>query len=399
MVVLLAAGLPQGTRAEGAPVGEKGVRIERITFAARSDGQGYVVRLHTAGRIGAYGEPAVEDGRLEWVIYNAEVARSYDDAEAEGPVRRYSAQPKDGHLILRFHLQEDIQVEAAAYRDAASDDLLLGLTYSTDGNPVLPTPAPPVATASGDGPAKQEASYSSGERWRLDTVVLDAGHGGKDPGTVGHGLKEKDITLAIVKKLGAYLEERLGMNVVYTRKDDRFIDLHERGHIANRAGGKLFISVHVNAATNSSASGTETFFLGMHRTERAREVMERENGVIQLEDNPERYENMDAQSVVMQTLAQSAYMRQSEELASSVEYQFSERVQRKSRGVKQAGFIVLYMASMPAILVETGFITNRSDASFLRSDRGQDYLASAIFRAVRDYKEQYEKGLHLSTSR
>ncbi len=386
-------------RADAARADAARALVERVSFAPRSDGQGYVIRVHARGRIAAYSEPHVEEGRLEWTIFNADVGSGYDAEGAEGPVMSYAAQAQAGHLVLRFDLREDVQVNAAAYRDRASDDLLLSLTYAADGVPALPTPAPPVANASERGAGAEGGSYSSGERWRLDTIVLDAGHGGKDPGTVGNGLQEKHIALSIVKKLGGYIENRLGVNVVYTRTTDRFVELRERGRIANEAGGKLFVSVHVNAAANHAAHGTETFFLGMHRSETARKVMERENSVIRYEDNPEQYEDLDDQALIMQTLAQSAYMRQSEALAGSVEHQFAERVGRESRGVKQAGFLVLWAASMPAILVETGFITNDADAAFLASERGQDYLASAIFRAVREFKQQYEKGLHLSSSR
>lgn len=237
------------------------------------------------------------------------------------------------------------------------------------------------------------ATQEARDRWRLDKIVIDAGHGGKDPGATANGLREKDLVLKVAKKLGGYIEENLGIEVVYTRTTDRFIELEERGHIANEAGAKLFISLHINAAAARSARGTETFFLGPHKTEAARKVMERENSVIRYEDNPEDYADYDEQALVRQTLAQSAYMRQSEQLASLIQNQFANRVHRRSRGVHQAGFYVLWSASMPAVLVELGFLTNRSEARYLNSERGQTYLASAIFRAVRDYKEKYEKGI------
>jgi N-acetylmuramoyl-L-alanine amidase len=173
------------------------------------------------------------------------------------------------------------------------------------------------------------------------------------------------------------------------------VTLKNRGRIANQAGGKLFISIHANAARNRTATGTETYFLGLHKTAAARQVMERENEVVKLESNPEAYEGLDEQALIVQTLTQSAYMRKSEELASFIQDQFTNRVGRKNRGVKQAGFYVLWNASMPSILVELGFVTNPTEAAFLNSEAGQEYLASAIFRAVRDYKIQYEKGLNV----
>jgi N-acetylmuramoyl-L-alanine amidase len=209
-------------------------------------------------------------------------------------------------------------------------------------------------------------------------------------------LREKDVTLAVARQVGAYLEERLGVRVVYTRSDDQFIPLQDRGHSANEAGAKLFVSIHANASPSPAAHGTETFFLGMHKTDAARKVMERENSVIELENDPEHYQTFTQEALIRQVLMQSAWMRQSEHLAGNVERQFGERVGRKSRGVKQAGFFVLWNAAMPSILVELGFVTHPEEAAFLRSAAGQDYMASALFRAIRDFKEQYERSLHLA---
>jgi N-acetylmuramoyl-L-alanine amidase len=163
--------------------------------------------------------------------------------------------------------------------------------------------------------------------------------------------------------------------------------------VANEAGAKLFLSLHVNAARAAAAHGTESYFLGPSKTEAAEKVMERENSVIKYEENTEKYEDYDEQALVRQTLTQSAYMRQSERLASTIQTQFEERVSRRNRGVHQAGFYVLWNASMPSVLVELGFLTNDREARFLNSDQGQTYLASALFRAVRSYKKKYEKGI------
>jgi N-acetylmuramoyl-L-alanine amidase len=390
--------------------------VERISFAARSDREGYVVRVHTTGAVGAYGEPQVKSGAIVWKLYNTRADDALRARSVPGPVTRYRAEREGEHLLLRFALAEDARVEVSAYRDRASDDLLMNVTYAGEGPPVrhvssgeresgitVPEEEEETAAAgpsSGGTPAETAAGGSTqstaGARWKFDTVVIDAGHGGKDPGAQAYGLDEKDVVLGIAKKLGGYIEERLsGVDVVYTRDDDRFVTLRNRGRIANEAGAKLFISLHANAARNRSAHGTETYFLGTHKTETARKVMERENSVIQLEDNPDQYEKLT--NGVMETLTQSAYMRQSEFLADLVQDQFEHRADRKSRGVKQAGFLVLWAASMPAVLVETGFLTNRSEARFLGSDRGQALIASGIFRAVRDFKKQYEKGLDLAS--
>ncbi|MDE2996637.1 MAG: N-acetylmuramoyl-L-alanine amidase, partial [Bacteroidota bacterium] len=165
-----------------------------------------------------------------------------------------------------------------------------------------------------------------------------------------------------------------------------------------QAGGKLFVSIHANSAPDRRAKGTETFFLGLHKTDAARRVMERENEVIFLEEDASAYEEYDARNAVLQTLTQSAYMRQSQALAEGIEDQFENRAGRSSRGVKQAGFYVLYGASMPSVLVELGFLSHPGEAAFMRSEDGQAYLASAIFRAIRTYKSEYDQGLHLQAS-
>ncbi|MEF8797506.1 MAG: N-acetylmuramoyl-L-alanine amidase, partial [Salinivenus sp.] len=244
--------------------------------------------------------------------------------------------------------------------------------------------------------ASAGASKAARERWKLDTVVIDPGHGGKDPGATANGVYEKSIVLGVARKLGDYIENRLGVDVVYTRTGDRFIPLKKRGHMANEAGAKLFISLHTNAARAHAAHGTETYFLGPSKTEAAEKVMERENSVIKYEDNTQKYEDYDEQALVRQKLTQSAYMRQSERLASLVQSQFEDRVRRDNRGVHQAGFYVLWSASMPSVLVELGFLTNPREARYLNSDRGQTLLASGLFRAVRNYKTKYEKGIYRS---
>ena len=395
-------------------------QVERVSLTERSDGKGYVVRFHTDGPVAAYSEPRMlADGQLEVILFNTRLASDHMRDDAAGPVVRYSGEEEEGHLFFRFTLDTRQPVHASAYRDGGSDDILVGLAYASGqiasrreadrdirqipvrSVSLLATPSTDQLPAIGGGTTglTREAVLPSSEpapaggHWLLDTVVIDAGHGGKDPGAKGHGLIEKDITLAVSLKLGAYLEERLGVNVEYTRQDDRFIELKDRGRIANERGGKLFISIHANWAGNAAASGAETFFIGLHKTDAARSTMERENEVVKMESSQREYEDMTEEALIRMALTQSAYMQQSQELAVLIQDQFEKRVKRKNRGVKQAGFYVLWGASMPAVLVELGFLSNRSEAAFLATERGQDYLASAIFRAVRAYKDQYDKGL------
>lgn len=230
---------------------------------------------------------------------------------------------------------------------------------------------------------------------KLNTVVIDAGHGGDDPGCHGASSHEKDIALAISLKLGAYLEDRYEeLEVIYTRKTDVFLELGERAHIANENHADLFICIHANSAA-SSAFGTETYVMGNAKTESNLRAAQRENAVIMLEDNyEERYENFDPnspESYIAMTIMQSAYQGQSIHFAEMVQEQFRERVGRKDRGVKMAPFLVLHQTTMPSVLIETGFLTNVNEEKFLMSELGQDYIASAIFRAFRDYKDELEE--------
>jgi N-acetylmuramoyl-L-alanine amidase len=223
-------------------------------------------------------------------------------------------------------------------------------------------------------------------------VVLDAGHGGKDPGKVGYqNAKEKDIALKIVLQVGKLLENEKNIKIVYTRKTDVFIDLWERGRIANKADADLFVSIHCNAH-NSQASGAETWVLGTHANKQNFEVAKAENSVILLEDNYKaNYKGFDpnsAESVIGLTLMQEEYLDQSIQLASIIQEGFTNKLKRKDRGVKQAGFVVLHQTYMPSILIETGFITNKNEGSFLKSSIGQNKFAESISKGVIKYKHQ-----------
>ncbi|AFC24786.1 N-acetylmuramoyl-L-alanine amidase family protein [Saprospira grandis] len=233
----------------------------------------------------------------------------------------------------------------------------------------------------------------------LRTIVIDAGHGGKDNGSSGAKAKEKEVALKIALKLGGYIKKYLpDVKVVYTRSTDVFVPLHERSEIANRLGADLFISVHCNSLPKhkKNIQGTETFVMGLHRAKENLDVAKRENRVVLLEDNyQKRYGGYDPNSPeghIMLSMYQNAYLSQSVLLAEKIQAQFKERVGRKSRGVKQAGFVVLRASNMPSVLVETGFLSNAAEEKYLNSDKGQAYLASAIFRAIRSYKKIIDKG-------
>lgn len=230
---------------------------------------------------------------------------------------------------------------------------------------------------------------------KLRTVVIDAGHGGKDKGCLGAESYEKDVALAISLKLGGYLEETYpDLNVIYTRKTDVFVELQDRAKIANQAKADLFICIHANANDNKGAYGTETFVMGDAKSEANMRAAQRENSVILLEDDYEsKYENFDPkspESYILFSLSTKAHQAQSIAFAEKIQAQFRERVNRKDRGVKTAGFLVLHQTTMPSVLIETGFLTNRNEEQFLISKQGQDYLASAIYRAFKEYKNEVE---------
>lgn len=233
---------------------------------------------------------------------------------------------------------------------------------------------------------------------KISVIVIDAGHGGKDPGASGKSSREKDIALSVALKTGRYIEQNLpGVKVKYTRKTDKFIELHRRGQIANEAEADLFISIHCNSNPSKSPYGTETYALGVEekRTKRNMEVAMTENAAIMLEENQgESYGGFNAkssESYIGLTLFQSEHLSQSLDLANRIQEQFKNRVGRKDRGVHQAGFLVLWRTAMPSVLVELGYLSNSTEEAFLKSEKGQTYLASAIYRAVRDYKRAYEK--------
>ena len=237
---------------------------------------------------------------------------------------------------------------------------------------------------------------SAQKKGKIKTVVIDAGHGGKDPGAVGKKSKEKDITLSVAKKTGDYIKQNCpDVNVIYTRSSDVSVSLLRRAQIANEKNADLFISIHCNANASTQPYGVETFVMGEHRNAANLEVAKLENASILYEDNAEEdYDSFNPNSpeaYIMLNFFQSEYKNASLDFAEHVQNQLVKRVGRKDRGVQQAGFLVLYKTAMPSVLVEIGFISNPDEEKFLCSEDGQTYIASALFRAFRDYKNEYEK--------
>jgi|APSaa5957512622_1039677.scaffolds.fasta_scaffold08609_3 N-acetylmuramoyl-L-alanine amidase len=244
---------------------------------------------------------------------------------------------------------------------------------------------------SGEKPYKVTKQNETG----IFVLVIDPGHGGKDPGAVLGKAREKDIVLDIALKLGNYIKTNFPeTKVIYTRKKDVFIPLNQRAIIANKNKADLFISIHANSVDRKSVQGAETFVLGQHRSKDNLEVAKTENSVILLEDDySTTYEGFDPkspESYIMFELVQDEYLEQSVMFASAIQDQFRERAKRIDRSVKQAGFLVLRQTTMPSVLVEAGFLSHTSERNYLLSETGKSNIASAIFRAFRDYKKKIE---------
>jgi N-acetylmuramoyl-L-alanine amidase len=229
----------------------------------------------------------------------------------------------------------------------------------------------------------------------LRTVVIDAGHGGHDPGAMGRKAKEKNINLSVALKLGNMIQRNFkDVRVIYTRDKDFFVELSRRAEIANENKADLFICIHCNANNNKTLKGTETYVMGLHKSQANLDIAKLENAAILLEhDYQAVYDGFDPnsdESYIAFSLYQNANLDQSSDFASLIQDQMEERVGMNNRGVRQAGFIVLYRTTMPSVLVETGYLSNANEENFLISDKGQEYIASAIYRAFRVYKQKLD---------
>lgn len=378
--------------------------LNRISAVERSDGKGFVVRYHQTAPADSFKIFRPSKQLIQMVLYSQDMdTANFSVPDRSDIFKEINVFDIPSGFAFDFHIQDDVYVETAAYPDQNRRDLLLSLTHSnpdTDNFMNQLGDLDPINWALYQV-TYQEAELSnqqtenppenSGNGKTLDVVVLDAGHGGRDPGSIGYGgIREKDIALAITLKVGEYIKENIpDLKVVYTREDDTFVGLAERGEIANRANGDLFVSIHANSFSQSRVHGAEIYFLGMARSESALNVIKRENSVIQFEDTNQAI--ITDEDMLIYELANAANMRTSETLAAIIESQFRERAARSSRGVKQGPFQVLYEASMPSVLVELGFITNPDESRYLRTEYGQSILASAIYRSIRDFKVEYDR--------
>jgi N-acetylmuramoyl-L-alanine amidase len=327
-------------------------------------------------------------------------------------VRQLAAAPvlRDGHLLVPLQLISEVFPATVPNTrwDADAGELIVFTTAVAGTAAPLrrsqprETDDPPRSTlpaSSPSGAAIERRLPAVPVKHNRRTIIVDAGHGGVDngmTGPIGRGprIYEKDITLAVANKLGEQLSAR-GVDVVYTRTSDTLIALDDRGRIANRANGDLFISIHVNAANPTwkdpgAARGFETYFLSEARTEDARRVEQMENSVVSLESHPRAAGGDDPLGFILSDMTQNQHLRESSELADLIQRRLGVMHPGPSRGVKQAGFRVLVTAYMPAVLVEIGFGTNAAEAAYLSQPAKQDAIARAIADAAMDYVQRYE---------
>jgi len=356
-----------------------------------SRANGYMMTIKAARPLGVFDKWLKNDGWLFVTIANAkaDTATLVKQVRPSGAIQRFLVFQSPTSVQLTFKLTPDV-VNADIVNEPGSNNLVVTLYTRTK--------AMAAELEKTRQESIRESLESQRDRWKLDVIVLDAGHGGKDPGTIGiGGTKEKDVTLAVTLKLGKLIEKHLpDVNVVYTRTTDTFIELYKRTQIANDAGGKLFVSIHCNSTPKkpTPTSGFEIYLLRPGKTESAIAVAERENSVIKEEEGyQDRYQELTEENFILVTLQQMSFMRYSERFAELASETMASKLRIKNSGVKQAGFHVLVGASMPNALVELGYLSNRNEEKVLRSSTGQTRIAEAMFEGIKEYKKKYELGL------
>lgn len=358
--------------------------IPGVVFEPKANG--ILIRIAARKKLREFENWLRTDGWLYVTIADARADTAAINAmQPSLPVKQVIAIQSPTAIQLTFKLSGKIAASEIIHDEQSDDLLLLVRTVSTE-EAIQPL-------RDRDTQADLERRRKS---WELDVIVLDAGHGGYDPGSIGvAGVREKDVTLGVALKLGKLITKNMkGVRTVYTRSDDRFVELDKRGRIANEAGGKLFISIHANSLRRkpNPTRGFEVYLLRPGRTEEAIAIAERENSVIELEEGyEERYQQLTEENFILVAMAQSAHVKASEMFADLTQKEMASHTGMHNRGVRQAGFLVLVGAAMPNVLVETGYLSNREDERFLRSEAGQMRIAEALLRSIRKYQGEYEK--------
>ena len=346
--------------------------ISGLTVSEKTNGT--LIRIRSNKKIPSY-YSSYRDNILTIIFrqVNADADKT-DRNKLSGLVKKIETQNVDSDSEFKFYVGDNYSTHEVMNADG-SDDILITIHNK-------------MFTAAED-------ERKTREKWDFDVIVLDPGHGGKDPGALGlNNIQEKDINLDVALILGKLIEKKnKNVKVVYTRRKDEFVDIYKRGKIANENKGKLFISIHCNSTKKKpvNTNGIEVYLLRPGRTEEAIAIAERENSVIKYEDDPSRYEQLTDENFILVSMAHSSFMKYSESFAEMLNSQFKHNTKLKARGVKQAGFYVLVGASMPSVLIETGFITNKKDSNYLKSSSGKHQLAEAIFDAINEYSQYYKE--------
>lgn len=352
-----------------ADVGITGISLEEKV-------NGTLVRVNSEKKITSYNSSYM-NGMLTIIFRNVTAdLQKIKNASPAGLITEIKSRNINGDTEFQFKVEKDY----------ASNEVI----NAGSGNDLLIT----IYSSAFSKKETYTDKFNVRSKWDFNVVVIDPGHGGKDYGAIGvNGAKEKDVNLGIALKLGKMIEKNIkDLKVVYTRSSDSFVELYRRGKIANEKDGKLFISIHCNstAKKNTDAEGFEIYLLRPGRTQEAVSIAERENSVIKFEENPERYQKLTDENFILVSMAHSSYMRYSEKFSGILNEKFSKNPVLTSRGVKQAGFYVLVGASMPGVLIESGFLSDAEDAKYLKSDKGQTAIAESIFNAIKKYKEDYD---------
>lgn len=348
---------------------------------------GMLIRIPASRPLTDFESWLKQDG---WLYVTIADARADVDAlnklKPVGLVRKIVAIQSPTSVQLTFRLSGKIAASEIIKEDNSNDILITLRTPGAEDRILLESKRREI----------QASLEDQRKRWELGVIVIDPGHGGRDYGATGvTRVKEKDVTLGISLKLGKLITKHLpNVKVVYTRTDDSFVELDRRGRIANEAEGKLFVSIHCNSLKRrpGPTRGFEVYLLRPGRTSEAVAIAERENSVIKLEEGyAERYKELTEENFILVTMAQSAHVKASELFADIAQQEMESHLAIPNRGVKQAGFYVLVGAAMPNVLVETAYLSNREDERFLASDAGQRRIAEALLKAIKRYKEEYEK--------
>ncbi len=372
----------------GRPASASAFDLAGLAFEEKANG--FLIRLQCTKNVPDYESWLKETGNDTWLYITL--------ANVRADVRAINAITPPGSVrkILVFQSATSVQLTFRIRGKVSTADLM-GAEGSND---ILVSVHTPTAEeiAARRTRSFEETLQRERDRWKLDVVVIDAGHGGHDPGTIGvEHTREKDVALSIAKKLGDLIKKNLpDVKVVYTRDRDVFVELYRRGQIANESNGKLFISIHCNSMPKkpSTTNGFEIYLMRPGKTEAAIRVAAKENAVVKLEEGYEkRYKELTEENFILLSMAQISYAKHSERLAEFLQQEMGKRLRIENNGVKQAGFLVLWGASMPHAYIETGYLSNRKDERYLRSSSGQAEIAGAIFEGLKRYKLDYEKSL------